>query len=336
MKLVDARAFLNARAKLDPDGLAGIPENHEARWLADDSPYSGHVNRLVFEDAAGVAARILVLQPSDSAEALFCFYGRRENLDAATRDSFFHALDEWLGARGITSLQGPIEFSTWNPYRFVCQRGSSPWFPGEQPMPDYHFTDFTRAGFSESARFVSSLIEDLQASIEMGLAMGVDQKLGALDIDTICGSDLFEIMPTLYELSSIIFKDNYAYSPITYDEFQALYADTAAYDAAVIVAKHDQIPLGLTFSYSIGPYAAVPGEAAKMTSVLKTIGVVPQARKLRIGYGVSYLTHKLWLERGCEQIIHACMKSDNASLKMSSQFGRRIREYALLQWTAIR
>jgi len=336
MKAVDARTFLDARGSLDPAGLAGIPEAYEALWLADDSPYGGQVNRLVFEDAQGIAIRIVVLQPSDGGEALFCFYGRRENIAKALLAAFFQSLDEWLRARGIASLQGPIQFSTWHPYRFVCAQGSSPWFAGEQPMPDYCVADFTGAGFQKCARWLSTLLEDLGKSLDPELATGIDQKLGALCIDTVTGHDILEILPTLYDLCRVIFKDNYAYSPITYEEFQTLYASIAALDAVVIVAKNGQVPVALSFSYNIGPYAAVYGEEPKPTSVFKTLGVHPDARNLRIGFGIGYLTHKLWLERGIQQVIHAYMKSDNVSLAMSSRFGRTIREYALLRWSAPR
>ena len=334
MRTVDVRGFLGARDLLDPVGLAGIPEAYDALWMADDSPYNGLVHRLVFADERDIAARIAVLQPADGSEALFCFYGRRKDLDAATRDAFFRSLEQWLDTQDIQSLQGPIEFSTWHPYRFVCEQGASPWFPGEQAMPDYGFADFIGAGFQECARFASTLVEDLALSVDTSLAMGLDQKLAALSIDTVTGPDIVEILPTLYDLSIDIFKENYAYSPINYEEFHQLYARIVALDAVVIVAKNDQGPVGMAFSYNIGPYAPAPGAEPKLTSVLKTIGVHPRARKQRIGFGISYLTHKLWLERGFQQIIHAYMKSDNASRAMSSHFDQALREYALVRWRA--
>jgi hypothetical protein len=334
MKTVDSVAFLSARASLDPAGLAGIPEEYEAQWMADPSPYDGRVDRLVFEDAQGVAARVAVLRPTDESEALFCFYGRRADLEEATRKDVFSSLRQWLDDQGIASVQGPIEFSTWHPYRFVCEQGESPWFPGEQPMPDYCFSDFLEGGFEECARFASTLVEKLVESIDVGLAMGVDKGLSTLSIDTVTGPDIVEMLPTIYELSTTIFQENYAYSPIEYDEFHALYARIAALDAAVIVAADDEGPVGMAFSYNIGPYGPFVGEEPVLTSVLKTIGVHPRARKQRIGFGVSYLTHKLWLERGFSRIIHAYMKTDNASRAMSAHFGRTLREYALVRWSA--
>ena len=334
MRTVDAREFLQARAALDPAGLTGIPEAYEALWVADDSPYSGEVSRLVFEDEHGIAVRIVVLQPADSSEALFCFYGRRQVLSASIRDGFFRSLGQWLNVHSITSIQGPIEFTTWHPYRFVCEQGSSPWFPGEQAMPDYGLADFIRGGFQECARYASTLVEDLAQSVDVSLAKGLDQRLGALHIDTVTGPDILETLPALYDLSTAIFRGNYAYSPIAYEEFHELYSQIVAMDVLVVVAKDDQGPVGMAFSYNIGPYAPVHGEEPKLTSVLKTVGVHPRARKQRIGFGVSYLTHKLWLERGFEQIIHAYMKSDNASRAMSSHFGRTLREYALVRWCA--
>ena len=334
MKSVDFNTFLNARQSLDPAGLVGIPQDYEATWMSDSSPYAGRVDRLVFEYAEGIAARLAVLRPADGSEALFCFYGRRPDLDEAIRKELFVSLRQWLDDQGIASLQGPIEFSTWHPYRFVRKQGPSPWFPGEQPMPDYWFRDFLEGGFKVSAGFSSALVENLGRSIDTGLAMGVDRSLGALGSDTVTGTDIVDLLPTHYDLLRSIFQANYAYTPIEYQDFLALYSRIAALDAAVIVVADDQGPVGMAFSYNIGPYAAFTGEQPVLTSVLKTIGVHPRARRQGIGYGVSYLTHKFWLERGFERIIHAYMKSDNVSQAMSSHFDRTIREYALVRWSA--
>jgi len=334
MKSVDFTTFLNARASLDPAGLAGIPEEYEATWMSDSSPYDGRVDRLVFEDDLGIAARLAVLRPGDASEALFCFYGRRPDLEEAARRDLFSSLRRWLGEQGIASVQGPIEFSTWHPYRFVCEQGKSPWFPGEQPMPDYWFRDFLDAGFNESARFASILVQNLGQSIDASLAMGVDRGVSALNIDIVTGPDIVELLPTHYHLFKSIFQDNYAYSPIEYEEFRALYSGIATLDAALIMVADDQGPVGIAFSYNIGPYDAIAGEEPVLTSVLKTIGVDPRARGQRIGVGVTYLTHKYWLERGFGQVIHAYMKSDNVSHAMSSRLGPTLREYALVRWSA--
>jgi hypothetical protein len=75
------------------------------------------------------------------------------------------------------------------------------------------------------------------------------------------------------------------------------------------------------------------------TAVLKTIGVHPdfRARGLRslgLGYGLSYLTHRHWLEKGCASILHAYMKTDNRSRSMSARFGAPLRDYVLLRGRA--
>jgi hypothetical protein len=333
MKTVDFTTFLNARASLDPAGLVGIPEAYEATWMSDSSPYDGRVDRLVFEDARGIAARLAVLRPKHASEALFCFYGRRSDLEEATRNDLFSSLREWLDDQGITSVQGPVEFSTWHPYRFVCEQGPSPWFPGEQPMPDYWYRDFLDAGFWESACFASTLVQNLGQTIDSGLARGVDQGLSSLNINTVTGRDIVDLLPTHYDLFTSIFEDNYAYSAIEYAEFHALYSHIAALNAVLIVAADDQGPVGIAFSYNIGAYGAFDDAEPVLTSVFKTIGVHSRARGQRIGVGLTYLTHKHWLERGIEQIIHAYMKSDNLSHAMSACIGPTLREYALVRWS---
>jgi len=333
MNVVDCAAFMAARDALPPAILDGIPKEYEAHWIADSSPYEGRVDRLVFENEGEIAARICVLRPADGGDTLFCFYGRREDLNEEGRALFFQELKAWFRAEGIETIQGPLEFSTWYPYRFVCEQGNSPWFPGEQPMPDTLYADFVAGGFSDVARYASTLVEDLAQSIDVGLAMGVDKGLAVLQTRAVTGNDIVGMLPALYDLSVNIFRDNYAYSPIGYEQFEALYSRIAALDAAVIVAEDREGPVGMAFSYNIGPYAPSLNDTPELTCVLKTIGVHPRVRKQRIGFGVSYLTHKHWMEQGFQRIIHAYMKSDNVSRAMSSHFGQTLREYALVGWS---
>jgi hypothetical protein len=333
MKTVDANTFIKARVALDPLGLVSVPVAYESIWMSESSPYKGKLLRLLIEDEQGVMARIAVLLPADGGEANFCFYGRRAELSESKKAEFFNAFHQWLCTNGIVSIQGPIEFSTWHPNRFVCKQGSSPWFPGEQKMPEYAYNDFIQGGFTETAHYSSSLVGDLKLSIDKGLAAGVDRALNTLNIETQTSNNILDILPTLYNLSCVIFAENYAYSPISYKDFKALYQPILALDSVVIVAKIEHRPVAMAFSYNIGAYNDGKNTVSpKLTAVLKTIGVHPSVRQQHIGLGISYLTHKLWFERGFQSIIHAYMKTDNASSTMSASFAEPIREYALVRW----
>jgi hypothetical protein len=333
MKIVDASTFFKTRDVLDPEGLVGISEAYEQYWLSKESPYRGKIVLGVFESQNKTIARIALLLTEDSHSGKFCFYGRCCDISASAKSQVFKSLGQWLVDNYIESLEGPIEFSSWNANRFVSYKGDCPWFPGEQIMPEYHYHDFIQAGFNSSAEYTSSLVEDLEDSIKIGLAAGVNRALNRLTIQTVYGGEIRKFIPTLHQLSCEIFADNYAYSAITLNDFKSIYEPVLDMDCAVIIASLNMQPVGLAFSYGIGDFSADNNlMSKKKTSVLKTIGVHPSARQQHIGIGISYLTHKLWLERQYQSIIHAYMKTDNASNAMSDTFAKPIREYALVQW----
>jgi hypothetical protein len=65
--------------------------------------------------------------------------------------------------------------------------------------------------------------------------------------------------------------------------------------------------------------------------VLKTLGVLPEYRGHRLGFGLAYLFHQYWLGQGHECIIHAYMKTDNHSMGMSGHVAEAFRSYALMR-----
>ncbi len=333
MRIVDAETFTAAREQLDPIALAGIPQSYERYWLAEDSPYEGSIICALFEHHAEVVARIAILLPKDSQQANFCFYGRRADLSEAQVAAVLRDLVQWLELNQTQTLEGPVEFSTWNANRFVSKQGDYPWFDGEQSMPEYHFHDFIAAGFHTSAQYVSSLVDDLKYSIEVGLSYGVDKAVSQMDIRYFCGEEIITMLPELYDLSAQVFADNYLYTAISYEQFCQLYTPVLDRDCVVILASIEERPVGLAFSYATGHFGLETGSEKQKTAVLKTIGVHPSARQQHVGIGVSYLTHKFWLERGYQRIIHAYMKANNVSSKMSDTYAHDFREYALVKWS---
>lgn len=317
-------------------------EAYEAHWLGAASPQRtrGELILLGWVDGAEslehpgaeeLSARLALWKAADGNANYFFLYARDAALAATRAAEFPRAALEYAREWGMPELEGPIAFSTWHPYRFVSRRGDADFFPGEQKLPEEYHQDFLAAGFQVVAEYQSTWVEDLAESIRTGLAMGVDRALGKVKVEVLDKDRLPQLLPELHRLSCDIFKDNFGYSPLGLPEFLALASSGKGGESALIMASAGGKPAGFVFSYAIGPYSPGPGRPAVEACVLKTLGVHPEFRSLGLGYGLSYLTHKHWLEQGKTAIIHAYMKTDNHSRSMSSHFGGALRDYALVR-----
>ena len=313
-------------------------ENYESFWLDPESPQRsrGEIFLLGWMDADHPVARLALWKPSEG-ESLFFLYARDRFLPAEAVVEFLSEVKRFAREKGVNALSGPMAFSTWHPYRFISRMGDTDFFAGEQRMPEEDCADFIRSGFSSIAEYQTTLVEDLAESMRIGAAMGVEQGLGAINVEIFGKDRLPQILPELHRLSCEIFKDNFAYSHLDFQEFLASLGKSKTEEATLIIAYIQEKPAGFTFSYAIGSYDPGNGKPARETAVLKTLGVHPDyrglkaGRNLKLAYGLAYLTHNYWIEKGCGSILHAYMKTDNRSRFMAAHFGLPIRDYVLVR-----
>jgi hypothetical protein len=310
-------------------------EGYEALWLGGDRPASaaGDLHLMGWIRGGEARARLAAWKPA-SGESLFMLYARAADASAGETAAFLAAAKAHCKRHGIASLTGPMQFSTWHPYRFISRMGGADFFPGEQKWPEAYHADFLAAGFADIAGFQSSWVPDLRASLEVGEAMGLPQKLASFEVKTLAGRDLPAMLPEIHRMSSEIFRDNYAFSPIGLGDFLALAAGDKAdkgADSVLIAVSIGGKMAAFAYGYSIGPYSIAADQPVGKTAVLKTLGVLPEHRGLGLGYVLSYLFHKHWLERGHTSLIHAYMKTDNRSSGMSERTAQPFRTYALMQ-----
>ncbi|MEO6097930.1 MAG: hypothetical protein ABIW76_20625 [Fibrobacteria bacterium] len=312
-------------------------ETYEAYWLGPESPSHLRGDLLLYgwDDGTGLRGRIAVYQPN-FGDCLFMSYARAADALACETSAFLTAVKAHCKDRGILSLTGPMQFSTWHPYRFIKRMGRLPFFPGEQRLPEAYHGDFLAAGFADLAEYHSLHVRGYAKAWIIGMALGVKRGLRGMEIRTYGADDMPAMLPEIYRLSCDIFKDNFLYEHIDCDEFLRLSSASKPREAALIMLLQRGVPAAFAYSYGIGDYPpAAPGPdgsgAGGATAVLKTLGVAPAFRGRGLGYSVSYLTHLHWKEHGTRNIIHAYMKSDNRSRAMSGRFGKSIRTYALMK-----
>jgi hypothetical protein len=352
LDLLSQEEFTEAGRRLSGGFWDAEQAAYEALWLGPRSPRAGRGQLFLLGWRVGgeVRARLALWKPHDPEEApteaiLFFLYAR--DPDAQADPAFLAAAREFAAAKVPGPWIGPMAFSTWHPYRFISRMGEAVFFPGEQKMPEGWHRDFLAAGFVPVGTYQSVWVEDLAESIQVGLRLGVDRGLSSARIEALDAAGMKARLPELHGLAEVIFRDNFSFSSLDLREFALLAAGTGATEKSagkgmdkgsaplLLLAHVDDRPAGFAFSYDIGPYQAHAGATPRPAAVLKTLGVHPdfRARGLRslgLGYGLSYLTHRHWLEQGCASIIHAYMKTDNRSRSMSARFGVPLRDYVLL------
>lgn len=258
----------------------------------------------------------------------------------------------WLQDRGISTIRGPINFDTWHSYRFVTSGFEArPPFLLEPYNPPYYPQFWERFGFQPSAHYVSNIHEDLPAlakSLRGHYEKAERSGFRFRKFDTAC----FDVeLKLFYDLSCEIFRDNWGYRPIAFDEFAALYRPSRRLlDPGLIWFAYDPhgSPVGFLFGLPdlAAPVRAMGGRSDPLaalrflltrrrpeTALLKTIGVVPASRGTNVGFALCYPHYRYMVEAGYRIGIHALMIQENTSRRMSeTKGGRTFREYAVYEF----
>lgn len=303
-----------------------------AEFAAIDRPTAGHVAalldegypqrtrsslRLFHDGRARVAA---IINPRLPVGMLGFFASEDEEASAR---GVLDAAVAWLRAREITTIRGPINYSTWNDYRFVV-RETEPgaWFPGEPRHPAYYPRLWEAAGFVACSGYASHWIDELPAQIaRMAPKVARSREAGAT-LRPIGVADL----PALYHLAHAAFRDAYMFSPLEPDEFAALYGReqaTIASDTSYLALLGDR-PVGFVYGF----VADVGGAPA---GIIKTIAIAPEARDAGIYHALLSEVMASFAGLGIRRAIAALMHLDGSPALMGWQRGALFKQYALYE-----
>lgn len=219
-------------------------------------------------------------------------------------------------------LIGPVNGNTWSPYRLVTQGFDKPAFALENYTEKSYPGHFESSGFFSIAEYASSILpcqEDFCARSE-SLAEELANK--GIKVRNFDRSKVNEELDALYKVSIEAFADNFLYSPITKDEFQALYMPLIDIvdEELILIAEKEGKAVGYLFAIAnrlLSPANNVFNDSL----VLKTLARMPGPREELGGIGL-YLTslcHRRAKAKGFERIIHALYKNDNRSACFSNK-----------------
>lgn len=246
--------------------------------------------------------------------AFFGFWETINNLSC--NQQLFSALHAWAKQYGITQLYGPINFSTFGQYRLRLNQFEKTPFAGEPYNPPYYATLLEQAGFSVKHRYTSTFTDAGEAADNWAKHY---RKMGKLPVPDIT----FQLLTTavwireqrrLYEFIDHLFGNSFAYTPLTWCEFQQRCGE----DFIRRFCPHSSLLAQTADGEIAGLSIMLPVcSAGKVEANLcKTVAIHPRYRRTGV---LSRLCNHFfqYTSQHYPCIGGAMMRDDNASLIMS-------------------
>lgn len=284
------------------------------------------------------------------------FFGCWESVDVlAPNRTLFARVARWARQQGAAHLYGPIDFSTFRRYRL---RTSAPegagCFPGEPYNPPYYPALLERLGFTVAARYVTQASSrpypEAAAAILAARAASLDAPPDpSLRVRLLTPRFWMDHLPHLYPLVDATFGQNFAYTSISYDTFEAVCGRPFArrfcpHTSQVVLNDRDEIvgfflafpdygPLVRQGNPQRLPLAEVAYDThfdrlERPTFLAKTLGIHPDYRRQGLLNHMATEAVRRSLDRYYDGMI-CLMKSDNVSTRYGLPFADRLRTYAL-------
>lgn len=232
-------------------------------------------------------------------------------------EEFKRIIKDWAKKEKATSVLGPVNFSTWLPYRLFSYNDGGETFSFEPDRPVAYCDLLKKAGLTTNQLFSSkgydqleNLISLSKSEYEKAISFGYKFEL--------LGRDLTEQdMIDLHRLSVSIFKDNYLATPIDFTTFKTLYAAQAKkddYSHSFFIVSPAGERIGFFINFVENGYI-----------VIKTIGIDKGHRGTGISNGGMYLAFTKVGALGVHKMVAAMVKEG----AQSESYGRKMH----LLWT---
>ncbi len=268
------------------------------------------------------------------------FFGYWETMDdSAANWKLFGEFESWARSRGADVVYGPINFTTFGSYRIRMNRFEDGYFPGEPYNPPYYERLLGELGYSIAYRYYTRMgkLDTVYPPLDQFM-LPVVEKAEQAGIQFVPLTPEFwnDSIEHLFGYVDIVFSGNFAYTPISYEDFKATmgtYFSRILCPRASVLAldAEDQIA---GFFVNFPDYSEVCRQGAD-TPVLvhelnyekhfslikdpmilgKTGGVHPKWRKLGLFTVMSYLGIK-WSLPYYRRAAAATAREDNYSMKV--------------------
>jgi hypothetical protein len=257
--------------------------------------------------------------------------------DTESSDAVLEAACARLTAAGCTQAIGPLDGSTWQPYRLVVGSGPEPPFFLEPWTPAYVADRWRARGFTPIAEYVSAVAEDLSREDPRFQRAATRLENAGIRIRPLDVREADADLRRIHALCLESFRSNFLFSPIGVDAFLEGHRKLLEFvrPELVLLAERRQ-PSGKEIAGGLcGFLLALPDvlEANRQqrvdTVIVKTVAVLRAAGVAGLGSVLVARAHRLARELGFRRAVHALMHERNVSRNISRRYATPFRRYAL-------
>ncbi|MBN1525633.1 MAG: hypothetical protein JW904_14235 [Spirochaetales bacterium] len=242
---------------------------------------------------------------------------------------------EYLREQGAAYVWGPVNFSTWENYRFLTGEAKHAPFYGEPYNPPYYPEMFAANGFKKIKTYYSHLITDNQQVLHSEQIHRERFDKNNYTIRPIQLGRFEHELHILYGISASAFRFNFGYTEKSFAGFRAQYIKLRPFiekENILIAEDAHGTPAGYAFTFrdnadairrmngSLDIFSKIKfivTPKSPDTLIFKTIAVAPGLRKVRVGAALVYAVHEYAVRNGFARVIHALMSEDNLSRSFS-------------------
>lgn len=327
-------------------------ETKTRQQFSTNNPYFQHCESkvIVHENEARVVAFFNPEQQIEGETVAYFGFWETVNNVALNRD-LFSQVEGWAKSKGATRLYGPINFSTYGENRTRLNSFTSPAFVGEPFNPDYYPDLLSQLGFEIKYNYVSRIHDKLS---EFALQVrpfydGLMSKIGhEFTITQLTPEIWLDKLDQFYPMIDQSFKDNFAYTPVSWTHFKAHFGEQFAAKlcpktSVLVLDKQGGIA---AFLLCFPDYAELVNQQGDQLDIaelnysthydvlssprlllMKTGGADPKYRSKGLSTLVA-MQASIWADEYYEQLSGAMVREDNRSLAFLKDWEIE-RKYAL-------
>ena len=255
------------------------------------------------------------------------FFAARENATDAARAVLDAAVGALCKDHGARFVVGPLDGTTWDPYRLALPEAGPLRFLPDVATPPHYPALFESAGFSKLADYTSTALTpdpDTWARLDRATARFTARGIRVEPFDSARAErDLLDI----FAVARIAFTRAFLYTPISEEGFLARYRPVVSRivpEFVRIARDASGAPVGFVFAL---PNPLAPADAPEL--VIKTLAVLPDPAVRGLGAWLVEDIHKRVADSGFRTVYHALMHEANDSANITAAAARVVRRYRL-------
>ena len=211
----------------------------------------------------------------------------------------------------VSRVCGPVNFNTWLPYRFRVNECDERCFAWEPVNPPDYVDYFRAAGFERSMDYHSAAFSNLdqflgqtEADYEGARAKGF--RFRKLDWPRLFDGEA----SMLYRIANEAFEDSFLFETVPQDLFERFIdlMGKPEQDCTHVAVSPQGDDVGFFYAFT-DQHPSAPGSGPETYAVLKSTGVIRQARGQRLSNALAHLAVKSAVAMGAQYCISALVRS---------------------------